>query len=462
MSGSATNPRLNSFRQRHEEFLETIKMAQDLDDSELFLLQLLGDNMEDFQGTVEEASSCSISLSTKHAHQPLKNQAAFPDQAEWQLLRTNLQVMLLDIRQMYKHAAESSHHGRPIVVETVSDGGRGRPRTVINRDFLAWAYTQRTTAGIAHFLNLSARTVHRALLQYGIVKPGNYPFPEQVQGHVPDEENVAELPEPDEDFLDIEPPTKAATQSAPSSASSGYLSLLSDEALDVTLINLRNHFPKAGVKTLQGMLQNMGHIVQHEWIQQSLIRIDPVHRVFDRVRIKCRNYTVPGPNFLWHHDGHHALIRWGIVIHSFIDVLLLFWAACAIYGVPDRLRGNHGVENVWVAAFMEFARGHGRGSYLWGRFVHNTRIERLWVDVGANVSSTWDTRFTDLEINCGLEYQNTNHKWLLQHLFLDIINEEMMFWYNSWNQHKIAIKGGPSRSPEEMFGFDMLARVLKR
>ncbi|KAL0067937.1 hypothetical protein AAF712_005106 [Marasmius tenuissimus] len=460
---SETNPTalLSAFRQRHEEFIETIKLAQDLDDSELFLLQLLGDNLEDFQATVEE------------------NRSAFPDESEWQLLRTNMQVMLLDIRQMYKRAAESSHRGRPVVVEQAATGGRGRPKNLINRDFLAWAYTQRTTAGIAHFLDLSRSTVRRALLQYGIVKPGDHPFPEQMRGPVEDEENAAELPDSEEDFLDADLSTETA-QPAPPSATSGYLSLMDDQTLDVTLIDLRNHFPKAGIKTLQGMLRSVGHIVQHERIRQSLIRIDPVHRVFDRVRIKRRKYKVPGPNFLWHHDGHHALIRWGIVIHGFIDgytrlitglqasnsnssstVLLLFWAACAVYGVPDRLRGDHGVENVWVAAFMEFARGHGRGSYLWGRSVHNTRIERLWVDVRINVSSTWDDRFTDLELNFGLEYQNVHHKWLLQHLFLDVINEEMTFWYHSWNQHKIAMKDGPSRSPEEMFGFDMLAHGLR-
>ncbi|KIO16617.1 hypothetical protein M407DRAFT_45791, partial [Tulasnella calospora MUT 4182] len=54
-------------------------------------------------------------------------------------------------------------------------------------------------------------------------------------------------------------------------------------------------------------------------ISASLVRIDPVRRVFERVRIKRRRYQVPGPNALWHHDGQHGLIRWGIVIHGFID-----------------------------------------------------------------------------------------------------------------------------------------------
>ncbi|KAI6006192.1 hypothetical protein F5J12DRAFT_721182, partial [Pisolithus orientalis] len=30
-------------------------------------------------------------------------------------------------------------------------------------------------------------------------------------------------------------------------------------------------------------------------------------------------YHVKWPNALWHMDGHHKLIQWGIVIHGFID-----------------------------------------------------------------------------------------------------------------------------------------------
>lgn len=82
-----------------------------------------------------------------------------------------------------------------------------------------------------------------------------------------------------------------------------------------------------------------------------------------------------------------GLIRWKIVIHGFIDgysrlitglqasnnnlartVLDLFLSAASTYGVPSRLRGDHGVENLQVAAFMEHINGRGRGSYIWGRY----------------------------------------------------------------------------------------------
>ncbi|KAE9384277.1 hypothetical protein BT96DRAFT_743849, partial [Gymnopus androsaceus JB14] len=35
--------------------------------------------------------------------------------------------------------------------------------------------------------------------------------------------------------------------------------------------------------------------------------------------IKWRTYSVKQPNSLWHLDGHHKLILWGIVIHGIVD-----------------------------------------------------------------------------------------------------------------------------------------------
>jgi hypothetical protein len=50
-------------------------------------------------------------------------------------------------------------------------------------------------------------------------------------------------------------------------------------------------------------------------------------------------------------------------------VLQLFLDASGVYGVPSRLRGDHGLENLLVAAWMEEFKGTRRGSYIWGRLV---------------------------------------------------------------------------------------------
>ena len=157
-------------------------------------------------------------------------------------------------------------------------------------------------------------------------------------------------------------------------------------------------------------------------------------------------------------------------------VLSLFVSAAQRYGVPSRLRGDHGVENIWVAAFMEHAHGEGRGSYIWGRYglsfhafsitycfrsVHNVRIEHLWVDVSHYCSQIWHDLFTTLELRHGLDVSNVHHIWLLQHLFLGPINEQLTFWAESWNQHRISQSNRASRSPEDMFGFDMLVNGFR-
>lgn len=89
------------------------------------------------------------------------------------------------------------------------------------------------------------------------------------------------------------------------------------------------------------------------------------------------------------------------------------------------------------------------------------RIERLWVDVTAQVGATWADHFLMLELHHGLDINNSHHIWLLHQLFLNIINQQLAFFANSWNQHQIQIRNGPNRSPADMFGFDMITNGVR-
>ncbi|KAJ7248800.1 hypothetical protein C8J57DRAFT_1240214 [Mycena rebaudengoi] len=63
----------------------------------------------------------------------------------------------------------------------------------------------------------------------------------------------------------------------------------------------------------------------------------------------------------------------------------LFLDLAHTYGIPSRLRGDRGVENIKVISWMEEHCDVCQGSYVWGQSVYNVRIERLWVDVTAQV-----------------------------------------------------------------------------
>ena len=93
--------------------------------------------------------------------------------------------------------------------------------------------------------------------------------------------------------------------------------------------------------------------------------------------------------------------------------------------------------------------------------VHNIRIERLWVDVTNQVGESWADFFYALELSAGLNQDNESHIWLLHHLFLPLLNCSLAFFAESWNEHKIAIRGGPRHSPADLFGFDMLVHGVR-
>lgn len=58
-------------------------------------------------------------------------------------------------------------------------------------------------------------------------------------------------------------------------------------------------------------------------------------------------------------------------------VLNLFEHAVEKFGCPERVRSDHGTENIAVARWMLQKREHAANPIITGRSVHNQRIERL-------------------------------------------------------------------------------------
>ncbi|KAK6997284.1 hypothetical protein R3P38DRAFT_3328900 [Favolaschia claudopus] len=300
------------------------------------------------------------------------------------------------------------------VAHRVRTGRRGRPRVEIDPQFLSAALDLRGPTGIAPEIGVSARTVRRSRTN------------EQGQVEV------------------------VHTSTAPP------VSVISDADLDQLVASTLEVFPQFGRRMIRGHLKSQGYRIPRDRITASYLRVHGAPAIFGDRQISRKKYRVPGPMSLAHLDGQHGLIRYKIVIHCIIDgysrfilgirvhnnnrgasVLRLLLDVITLHGCPSRMRGDHGVENIEVAVYMEEVKGPGRGSFIWGRSVHNTRIERLWYDVTHGFGKKWKVFFLDLETNHGLNPTRPGHIWLLRHLFLASINRDAQDWAEAWNSHQL-------------------------
>ncbi|XP_056432653.1 uncharacterized protein LOC130371051 [Gadus chalcogrammus] len=251
---------------------------------------------------------------------------------------------------------------------------------------------------------------------------------------------------------------------------SDMYSEMSDTQLDALVLEIhRIHL--CGYRMLRYHLQGRGHLVQIHRVRQSLKRVDPEgteQRALANRTLHRRQYSVPGPNCMWHIDGNHKLIRWRFVIHGGIDgfsrlvvflsaatnnrattVLDAFLGAVRQYGVPSRVRSDKGRENFEVAYYMVDNCGPNRNSHITGRSVHNQRIERLWRDVYTQVLDLFHTLFHEMEASWMLNPDSEIHLFALHWVFLSLVQSHLRHFQDAWNFHSLRTEN--SQSPYQLW-----------
>ncbi|KAJ7046023.1 hypothetical protein C8F04DRAFT_1227305 [Mycena alexandri] len=276
-----------------------------------------------------------------------------------------------------------------------------------------FAHEHRSTSGIGRFLNVSRGVVRSALLRQGLVEPQVAPFAD------PPSKNT-EVPEAplglEDDILDPDyavpqvMPADIADAAPPPPPSTGDLSMIVDWELDSELACSMECSANLGTVSSGAASVN-----------RSVTSI--------RFIVYSRASKFADGNTMSLAQTHFGLIRWGVVIHGFID------------GYSRLITGLQASDNNWGSTVL----------MLFHKAAHT-----FGVPLRSQVGATWSKNFTMLELHHALDINNVNHIWLLHHLFLPTINNQLTFFAQSWNEHQIQIQNGPNRSPANMFYFDTL------
>lgn len=190
-----------------------------------------------------------------------------------------------------------------------------------------------------------------------------------------------------------------------------------------------------------------GYTVTQETVRLLLQTIDPEGvTIRKRNRLRRRQYSTKGPNYLWHVDSYDKLKPYGICVNGCIDgfsrkIIWLrasytssnskviggnfFNAIHELGGCPRTVRTDLGTENKQMEHMQtDFRELTGfqfsNPPFLTGTSQHNQRIESWWNILRKHSAQFWMYLFQQVKED-GLFTGTFLDKSLIQYCFMDII-----------------------------------------
>ena len=172
----------------------------------------------------------------------------------------------------------TQHHCPIAVSEQIHTGERGRPAVRIDPVALQQLLDLRGPVGAGEFLGCSTRTVRRRALELGLVHAGGPVF---TYEHQPDG-TVSKVYHRREEVHST------------------------DEEVHVTIATVLETYPEIGREKVVAALKAEGISTTRRQVAAALLMLRGPSSSRTRKQIQRRTYTVPGANYMWHHDGQHG------------------------------------------------------------------------------------------------------------------------------------------------------------
>eukprot|EP00111_Clytia_hemisphaerica_P011824 TCONS_00034751-protein len=241
----------------------------------------------------------------------------------------------------------------------------------------------------------------------------------------------------------------------------------SDTRLVISFIN----------RQLEGSGSSLGYRLMHQRCVQNGIRttrknvalilksLDP-EGVERRTRnvLRRRQYWSNGPNYVWHLDRYDKLKPYGFGIHGAIDGFSrrIIWLKVAVSnkdpavvsnfyldavqnlsGIPRKVVGDRGTENIYIAAAQRFLRRSGNDqsagemSFKYGKSITNQRIEAWWSMLRRTCTNWWINFFKDLIEQDLFDTSNPLHCDAIKFCFYPLLQQDLDRTMENWNNHRI-------------------------